>query len=166
MVRQEANMHRRRRKHTPGDCRAETCHDAKPFGGAITVDQVSADGEAGASLSGNACAFVAHDVSLGWDDIFAAGSPHAEEVVAWPQHLAGPTDAIGHLASNDAMERIAARKQPGSCTGCRCRGDRKPMASLKARKSSRSAPSRMYHTAGGRSPLDAYVFCAMPPKEE
>ena len=53
------------------------------------------------------------DVATGWLDGYPAGSKFTEEVVQALQHFVSPTEKVGMVATDDALEYILACKQLG-----------------------------------------------------
>ena len=102
---QQAKMFHRRCRRSQGETRAVR-HNAKVFGDVITMDHVSSDGDAGMSLSGNVTALIVRDVATGWLEAYPAGSKCTEEVIHALQHFVSPTDKVGLVASDDALEHI------------------------------------------------------------
>ena len=105
-------MFHRRCRRSQGETRAVR-HNAKVFGDVITTDHLSSDGDVGMSLSGNITALIVRDVAIGWLDAYPAGSKCTEEVIYAFQHYVSPTDKVGLVATDDALEYESACKQLG-----------------------------------------------------
>ena len=88
-------------------------HNAKVFGDVITMDHLSSDGEVGMSLSGNTTALIVRDVFTGWLNGYPAGSTCTEEVIYALQHFVSPTEKVGMVATDDALEYECACKHLG-----------------------------------------------------
>ena len=67
--------------------------------------------EVGMSLSGNVTALIVRDVFTGWLDGCPAGSKCTEEVFHALQHFVSPTEKVGMVATDDALEYECACKQ-------------------------------------------------------
>ncbi len=104
-------MFHRHCRRSQGEARAVR-HNAKAPGDVITMDDLSSDGDVGMSLSGNVTALIARDAT-GWLDAYPAGSKCTEEVSHALQHFMSPTDKVGLVATDDALEYERACKQLG-----------------------------------------------------
>ena len=110
-------MFHRRCRRSSGETRAVR-HNAKVFGDVITMDHLSSDGDVGMSLSGNTTALIVRDVATGWLDGYPAGSKCTEEVVQALQHFVFPTEKVGMVATDDALEYMWLASSSATDTEC------------------------------------------------